>query len=361
MKTRKIFLSIIAFWVLVFLLPNPLLAKWTIIEVVDKLSCSNTAIALDSNNRPYITCRGRSPLSYYYYDGTQWQYKTVDSAGEEYIKDNSIAIDSQDKMHISYYYDDYYDYVGAGVLKYATNASGSWATYSVDSGDETYVFEIYSDSEYVDGSYLYLRAEKAKGNYYRDVGEDNSIAIDSHNKVHIGYLDKYARLITYPLNEVVVEVTGSFNGLKYATNASGSWATYTVYSYGGVESSIAIDSQDKVHISYCVYYEGLKYVTNASGSWTTYTVDSSSGVGENNSIAIDSQDKVHISYDSYNNDDLEYATNASGSWTTYTLDSGIGVGQPSIAIDSQDKVHISYLGHNGLKYATNASLKTLQK
>ena len=48
---------------------------------------------------------------------------------------------------------------------------------------------------------------------------------------------------------------------------------------------------------------------------TTKVVDSSGGdVGECTSIAIDTADKVHISYYDSSNSDLKYATNASGSW-----------------------------------------------
>ncbi len=54
----------------------------------------------------------------------------------------------------------------------------------------------------------------------------------------------------------------------------------------------------------------FKYVANASGSWVTTTVDSNDF---GNSIALDSSDKVHISY-SYHydgcNEYIKYATNA---------------------------------------------------
>ena len=87
----------------------------------------------------------------------------------------------------------------------------------------------------------------------------------------------------------------------------------------GSFTSIAIDSNGYVHISYydCGELTGgfctkgdLKYATNASGSWKTYTIDSEGDVGEWTSIAIDSNGKVHISYLDDTNNDLKYATNA---------------------------------------------------
>ncbi len=119
--------------------------------------------------------------------------------------------------------------------------------------------------------------------------------------------------------------------------------------------AIAIDSNRHPHIAYGedylyhAYYDGI--------IWCYETVDSAGGVGEYTSIAIDSLDKVHISYCDATNYDLKYATNASGSWVTETVDSAGSVGgYTSIAIDSLDKVHISYFDdtNNDLKYATNA-------
>jgi hypothetical protein len=48
------------------------------------------------------------------------------------------------------------------------------------------------------------------------------------------------------------------------------------------------------------YYDAtnktLKYATNISGAWVAVTVDSSADVGQCSSIGVDSQGKVHISY-----------------------------------------------------------------
>lgn len=60
----------------------------------------------------------------------------------------------------------------------------------------------------------------------------NAIAVDSNNKVHIIFND------------------GS--GIKYQTNASGSWVLTTLESSGSSPSSIAIDKNNKVHVCYIV-------------------------------------------------------------------------------------------------------------
>ena len=57
-------------------------------------------------------------------------------------------------------------------------------------------------------------------------------------------------------------------------------------------TSIAVDSQDRVHIS----YDGSKYITNVTGSWVSEVVYSAIWGECCSSIALDSQDTVHISY-----------------------------------------------------------------
>ena len=125
----------------------------------------------------------------------------------------------------------------------------------------------------------------------------SSIAIDSNGYKHISYYDH--------TNKV----------LKYATDKTGSWVNISVDTAGfvGYWTSIAIDSNDAVHISYQDNAnDNLKYATCASScssasSWTTTSVDTTGIVGPYTSIAIDSNDAVHISYRDATNSDLKYA------------------------------------------------------
>ena len=114
-----------------------------------------------------------------------------------------------------------------------------------------------------------------------DVGQFSSIAIDSNNKVHISYYDVTNHDLKYAVNALGF-------GLPRPSTAQEMWDSST---------SIAIDSNNKVHIS---YYDGTNHASSTppmpQDLWMTSTIDSTGDVGQFTSIAIDSNNKVHISY-----------------------------------------------------------------
>jgi hypothetical protein len=234
-----------------------------------------------------------------------WSISTIDTIGFEqaYI---SMVLDANNKVHISY------SDLDKGELKYTTNAASFWNIYVIDT-------DIW----------------------WTDV----SIAVDSKGIVHIVYFD--------PTSTEVGD-------LKYATNSSGSWIIETIDLNQGHYNSIAVDSNDNIHIYYSTLHDaGIKYATNSSGSWVLSTIYSSgSRITNHISLAFDSLNNAHLAYYEYANT-VNYMTNASGSWSGEIIDTVGGplAGRASIAIDSQDKVHIGYnnVGIGTLKYATNAS------
>ncbi|NLI82633.1 MAG: VCBS repeat-containing protein [Deltaproteobacteria bacterium] len=188
-----------------------------------------------------------------------------------------------------------------------------------------------------------------------NTGLDTSIARDAANNVHISYYD----------------VT---NGdLKYANNKSGAFVAVTVDGGGaggpnvGEFSSIALDNLGNVHISYYDATNGaLNYATNASGAFVVFpAIDGGIGggldAGQDTSIFVDANGTVHISYYDVANGDLKYAFGGPAGFTTVVVDDGgiadDNVGQyTSIAVVG-DVVHISYhdVTNGALKYATGTS------
>ncbi len=273
----------------------------------------------------------------------------------------SIAIDAAGAVHISYS-----DWTNRDV-KYATNASGTWITSTVD----------------WQGSYKV----------------STSVALDRAGKVHVGYVDWQEGVVKYATNafglwtvsavdtsgEVVWNASmtldrldnahfchyayagGTQHELRYATNASGSWVTTEVdlASDTARSPSIALDSLDNAYISYQGVDMELKVATNVSGFWVTTSVDTAPypGAGEHTSIAIDGLDRVSIGYSAQPEEtapkELRVAANASGSWVVTTVDSAwFPEGGVAIAADSSGNIHAGYQAESipkALTYATNAS------
>ncbi|MCD4733031.1 T9SS type A sorting domain-containing protein [bacterium] len=87
-------------------------------------------LELDSSGYPHIAYRkAGTTLKYAHWDGSSWQTEIVDSGGYlgEYC---SLALDSSDRPHISYYDQD------SGDLKYARWDGSAWQIETVDSGGD---------------------------------------------------------------------------------------------------------------------------------------------------------------------------------------------------------------------------------
>jgi hypothetical protein len=324
---------------------------WTIFAI-DSSGEGQTSIALDSVGKVHVIYTSGEDLKYATNAEGSWVTSTV---GEACLWYSSLALDSNDKAHICYH-----QYADHSSLVYTTNAGGSWANYTVDSTFTTFVgfypsLALDSNGK-VHISYKHMNphargdvlkyATNAGGSwaiYSFDPDEFftafwTSLAIDSNDRIHISYVGGL--------------------GLMYATNAGDSWAIYSL-KYGVAvddgSTSIALDSNDNVHICFN-YGLSVGYFTNASGSWVGESIDGAYDPGSDGfnsvSLALDSKDKVRVSYCDTWNQTVNYATNADGSWAISIIDAG-GQGC-SLELDSADQVHISYYGTEGIMYATNA-------
>lgn len=170
-------------------------------------------------------------------------------------------------------------------------------------------------------------------------GGHSSIALDSNENVHISHSN----------------VTGGI--LRYCNNTLGSWNCEEISGTDNVQhTSIAMDSNDKVHIC---YYDAsdrdLEYCNNTNG-WSCGTIEDEGRMGEFCSIAIDSNDDVHISHRNLtdiNNNQLRYCNNTGGSWNCINPGNAGCSKFTSLAIDSNDVVHIIY-GHAYLSYVNSS-------
>jgi hypothetical protein len=181
------------------------------IEVVDSAGSAGkfTSLALDSASQPHISYYDETSgsLKYATYDGSAWQIETVDQhAVGEYT---SLAFDSAGRPHISYY-ESVYVPLDAGVaspsydLKYAhhdgsawqietvdsTGSVGRFTSLALDSADQphvSYYDETNGGLKYAtyDGCAWQIETVDHAG----DVGKYTSMALDAAGQPHISYYD----------------------------------------------------------------------------------------------------------------------------------------------------------------------------
>lgn len=199
--------------------------------------------------------------SFYYASNTSGVWNATDMSSLVAINSGNscdITVDSDNNVHISFLED--------RSLKYISNKTGAWEVQTID---------LHSGIEI-------------------SINSVTSIATDPEDHAHIAYYHDYSE-----------------KDLEYATNASGSWSKQTLDSVGdvGYGCDLAIDSMGYIHISYMDMIDNnlLKYATNSSGVWNN-TVISNGGIS-NTSLAIDSNDRIHIAFTI--EDELAYTTNSS--------------------------------------------------
>lgn len=228
-------------------------------------------IAVDSNNRPHISYAASGAhcgngLRLASYDGSNWSNQGID-VGANRGCESAIVIDDNDHVYIAYQNRD------NSKLKIATNESGSWDDFTVNTGSSP--SDIYP-------------------------GYMTSMAMDSQGQFHIAhYEDEY-------------------HDLRYSTGVpNGQWTTTVVDSpgYTGREPSLAVDAADQPHIVYHTWTgQNLKYATidRATSNWTVTMMASGTDVGEGNSILIDNNGVIHVAFCDEENGVLKYSTKSTG-------------------------------------------------
>ena len=221
----------------------------------------------------------------------------------------SVCFDSDNIPHISYY--------DGGCLRYAVKNESGWYTETVD-------------------------------DRHGHIGQYSSIALNQSGDPCISYVD----------------FSGSCDKLMYAARDADGWMLETVDSADLIhDTSLAIDQNDNVWITYCVFpgygpNRDLKFALKSNDSWNTGVIDPN---GYYNSMTLDSQGHPRVVYYDYVNEKIKYAEWNGSVWSTQIVDSGKGCGWgcgPSIDLDSNDNPHMAYRSSAGvLKYAKwNGSL-----
>lgn len=334
-------------------LTDPLSApSWQIVTVDDQsavnLSCS---MKLDANHQAHIgyvdtTNISDADLKYAHRLGTAWQIETIDT-GQVRSVGTSLALDKDGNPHVAYFIN--------GGLIYAHLQAGHWITETVT----TDVFNAFYPSLALD-SQGYPHISYSRGNiwyvyktaggwqtpqnvqYVEAANASNSLALDQNDVPHISFRSAYE------------------NSLKYASWDGTGWTYNTIdlTENPGWANSLALDQGEYPHISYISLVSHnnykLKHAYKDSGGWHIDVVDQTGG-NNYSSLTIDSQGRLHISYTNYDTDQhtLKYAYKDEGGWHTAIVDANVSgslTGYSSIDTDSNGFPHIGYTSTD-LKYA----------
>ncbi len=171
-------------------------------------------------------------------------------------------------------------------------------------------------------------------------GYDSQIALDSDGNIHVAYyLDQGSDL----------KIASRINGVWQNETIAGSTASSGSNFNAGNTPAIAIDSQDVIHIISMTNYgssnKRLALYSGTLGSWTATTFGTTSLYRHsyNPSIAIDSNDAIHIAYHyASSSKHLHYISNMTGSWSLETLDSSNAGWGARVSIDNNDDIHIAH-------------------
>ncbi len=180
-----------------------------------------------------------------------------------------------------------------------------------------------------------------------------SMALDSHQRPHIAFLD-------------------TVNRLNYAYWDGAMWHSQALSIHAkAIEfyTSIALDSEDRPIISYYLVATPeeevvirLRVIRLIGGVWETETVDGTMGSGKFNSMTSNGGKNLQIAYANvhYETQSLRYARWNGKSWDTQIVENtpvnpvGITYFSVKMAIDSSGAPHIAYTdtSKRWIKYAT---------
>ena len=294
---------------------------------------------------------------------TTWSHTKIMNCNG--CRETDMTIDSNDNLHVAFYLK---QEGTTGYLYYGVYDGTAWTTQSLESNVYNNQIRIVLDANdrphisYANAGYICNGAmlKYHDGSNWVDqaidttttyVGCDSSIAIDQNGHVHVTYRHHSNR----------DQMIGS--------NISGTWQRYTVDGGSGVGyySDMVVDHDNNLQMLYRSDVAGgqYKHATGMSGSAWSNTA--SSGGYNGFRMQTDALGNVHASMYDSGSDDLAYQMLIPGSgnqWNLSTVDAGGNVGSENdIFVDEDNMIHIAYYDSTNqhLKYANKSSGMYLNK
>ena len=321
---------------------------WSVTEVVSTESTGTSvepSLAIDSEDNLHVTWDDTTD---YNGAGTDYDifYKSRSSGGSwgstevvstestGHSQKNSLAIDSEDNLHVVW--QDTTDYNGAGfdgdIFYKSRSSGGSWGSTEVVSTEST-------------------------------SGSDNcALFVDSTGDVHVSWRDSTDYNGAGTDFDVFYKVLDSSSSFWSVTNVVSTESTD-----GSMSSSLVVDSVGNVHIAWYDYtdYSGAggvdtdifyKFWDDGSSTWSVTEVISTESTSGSYypAFAIDSADNLHLIWRDYTeylssgtDPDVFYKLKdaSNGVWSTTELvssESTNTVEFVSITVDYFDNIHVSW-------------------
>lgn len=276
------------------------------------------SLAVDSQGQPHISfVSGQSGLMYAHWDGKLWSTVQIDDIRAAYF--NQIALDAADHPCITYYQ----EYSGSYRAPFSSAQYVETLKYAFFDGKQWYVQTV--DRRFGSGKY-------------------NSLVMDPKGTAHIAY----TRVTWWTL----LYATGSGTQWHLAAVDIGKMYNHNV----GQGNSIALDSSGSPHIAYFdVTTNTVRYASLQGGRWKLEIVGQLLGRAQldHASLKIDSHNSPHIAFYDSGTATLKYAVKTGTKWEISVVDrDGAGTG-PSLCLDAHDQPCIVYYdsaGHS-LKFA----------
>jgi len=232
-------------------------------------------------------------LVYAFQDSSGWNEMTLITSNVNDGLYTSLEVNNDGQAYISYwdqrFADLYFIFIDHGYYinnsQDSTGDVGKYSSIALDTQDQFHI--SYYDATNDNLKYVKQGYPKQVIDHVGNVALHSSIDTDGENNPHISY-------------------TG--NSLLYAAFDGSEWYTETV-DIVGQYSSIAVDNAGNPHISYYDEINGdLKYAHKAGGTWTIQVIDAKGNIGQYTSIALDQNGYPHISYYDVTYQGLKYAT-----------------------------------------------------
>jgi hypothetical protein len=273
--------------------------------------------------------------------GSNWIYATSSENGtwvEEYkftgmsaIGKNSLAIDSNDNLHLIFTHQD-------GSIVYATNENGYW--------DVNLTLDIQGNSL----------------TFNNPENSNAAITVDDDDTIHVSYCLMQGGTNSYEIGN---------GSLIYSIKENGQWTNETVESNidcaslnGKPGHSLVVDHYGFAHILYHKNSvaewkpDDLVYATNVNSSWNRYVLLSQEdSIAEQTSIGVDSSNILHLIYEWRPNGQNQVITSymeLKRNWTSLDSDlDGVGddndlcPGTPQGATVNEDGCSLTQLDQDG--------------